>query len=337
MEWLNRREFLGSVAIGRFSHAGFMPLNSIKNGLIWYGFIFVGGILALLSVTGWVIQDVWNKVRRVEDKRKYKIGKPLIYQLSGIVLIAFVAVIYLLNISLIVPIFVGIEYLRIKKKIREGKYGCEDKEDLTHWYDGLIYILCVDPNLADLRRKVVDHIRKDSDVIDICCGPGTLVFELAERCKSVVGIDLSSKMIRYAKRRKEKDYIKNVDFIRANAADLRIFEDDKFDYATVVMGLHELPREIVISMLKEANRIAKRVLIVDYMVPLPINKFGLIARYLEINGGAEHFIEFLKYNKDKTLASLLEDTGLMIETEQNETKLGLKIVSVTTKEKNKES
>ena len=323
--------------VGKIYHTGFVPFNLIKNGLTWYGFIVAGGILALLSVIGWVIQDVWYKARRVEDNRQYILGKPLVYQLLGIGLIAFVAVLNLLCISLITPIIVGIGQIAIEIKIRNGKYGKIYKDCVTHWYDGLIYVLCVDPYLIGLRRKVVDYIQEDSDVIDICCGPGTLVFELAERCRSVVGIDLSSKMLRYAKHRKEKEHIENVDFIRANATDLEIFEDDKFDYATVVLGLHELPREIVVSMLKEANRIAKRVLIVDYMAPLPINKFGLIARYLEINGGPEHFREFLQYNKKKTLENLLKDAGLQIEREQNETKLGLRIVNVTTKEKIKES
>jgi len=323
--------------VGKIYHTRFVPFNLIKNGLTGYGFIVAGGILALLSVIGWVIQDVWYKARRVEDNRQYILGKPLVYQLLGIGLIAFVAVLNLLCISLITPIIVGIGQIVIEIKIRNGKYGKIYKDCVTHWYDGLIYVLCVDPYLIGLRRKVVDYIQEDSDVIDICCGPGTLVFELAERCRSVVGIDLSSKMLRYAKHRKEKEHIENVDFIRANATDLEIFEDDKFDYATVVLGLHELPREIVVSMLKEANRIAKRVLIVDYMAPLPINKFGLIARYLEINGGPEHFREFLQYNKKKTLESLLKDAGLQIEREQNETKLGLRIVNVTTKEKIKES
>jgi len=317
--------------VGKVCHTGFIPFYLIKNGLTWYGFFVAGGFLALISEIGWVIQDIWNKVRKVEDNRKYILGKPLIYQLMGIGLIAFGAVLNLLCISLITPIIVGIGQIAIEVKIRNNTYGKINKDCVTHWYDGLIYNLCVDPYLIGLRRKVVDYIPRDSNVIDICCGPGTLVFELAERCRSVVGIDISSKMIRYAKQRKEKEYVENVDFIRANATDLRIFEDDKFDYATIVMGLHELAQEIVVSMLKEAIRIAKRLLIVDYMTPLPINKFGLIARYLEINAGAEHFREFLQYNKKKTLESLLEDAGLVIEREQNETKLGLRIVSTSKK------
>ena len=334
---MNFARHLRKRLVGKVCHAGFVPFNLIKNGLTWYGFIVAGGILALISGIGWVIQDIWNKARRVEDNRKYILGKPLVYQLLGIGLIAFGAVLNLLCISLITPIIVGIGQITIVIKIRNNTYGKINKDCVTHWYDGLIYVLCVDPYLIGLRRKVVDHIPKDSDVIDICCGPGTLVFGLAERCKSVVGIDLSSKMLRYAKQRKEREHIENVDFIRANAADLGIFEDDKFDYATVVFGLHELPREIVVSMLKEAKRIAKRALIVDYMTPLPINKYGLIARYLEINGGAVHFREFLQYNKKKTLESLLKDAGLQIEREQKETKLGLRIVSVKTKEEIKES
>jgi SAM-dependent methyltransferase len=39
---------------------------------------------------------------------------------------------------------------------------------------------------------------KDSTVLDIGCGPGKFVLEFAQRAKSVVGVDISPKMLQYA-------------------------------------------------------------------------------------------------------------------------------------------
>ena len=70
---------------------------------------------------------------------------------------------------------------------------------------------------------------ENSKVIDICCGTGQFAFLLANKCKHVVGIDHSSKMIKYAKNKKNDRGVENVEFFHLTAFNLSEFKDKQFD------------------------------------------------------------------------------------------------------------
>ncbi len=55
-------------------------------------------------------------------------------------------------------------------------------------------------------------INGDSTVLDVGCGAGKFSFALAEKCRHVIGLDLSPKMIEKAIEKKEEMGINNVDF-----------------------------------------------------------------------------------------------------------------------------
>lgn len=64
-------------------------------------------------------------------------------------------------------------------------------ENKYHWYDGWFYDTFIAPNQDKLFSQIKELIESDSTIIDIGCGTGRLEFTLADKCKSVLGIDLS--------------------------------------------------------------------------------------------------------------------------------------------------
>lgn len=188
-------------------------------------------------------------------------------------------------------------------------------KDKRHYYDGKMYELLIDSAFRDIRETIIKKIEQDSKVIDIACGTGSLAFSLSKKCKSVTGVELSSKMIAYAQRRQKKQGIKNIHFIHCDATDLSRFRNKQFDYATISMAIHEMPPELRIKVLNEAKRVAKRVIIADYVVPQPLNFSGIIVRIAEFLAGPDHFRGFMHYQRNKGLNKLLSDCHLSIRNE----------------------
>ena len=93
--------------------------------------------------------------------------------------------------------------------------------DQTHWYDGWWYRRVIDPmSGGGLARAVADFLDPGTTVLDIACGTGALACYLASHCREVVGIDLSSKMIAFARQQATKQGLRNLDFQHAGALGL---------------------------------------------------------------------------------------------------------------------
>ena len=72
------------------------------------------------------------------------------------------------------------------------------------------------PQIYDMYSKEA-IFTKEKTLIDICCGPGHLASYFLEKGFSIVGIDLSEKMLEIAQN-KAKKYNKNAEWIKADAA-----------------------------------------------------------------------------------------------------------------------
>ena len=59
------------------------------------------------------------------------------------------------------------------------------------------------------------QIDENDTVLDVCCGNGLITNEIAKKCKSIIGVDLSNILIENAK----QNY-PNIKFIKANATEL---------------------------------------------------------------------------------------------------------------------
>jgi ubiquinone/menaquinone biosynthesis C-methylase UbiE len=188
-------------------------------------------------------------------------------------------------------------------------------QDKSFYYYGTIYNKLFDPQLAEARQVAVDLIAEGSSVLDIACGTGQLCFVLQEQknCK-VVGLDLSLRMLEFA--RKAKPF-QGLTFIHGDATDLSVFKDQSFDYATMLMLVHELSRSQQTLVLKETLRVARKGIIIDAVSPLPKNAGGFGIRIVENTFGHDHLHNFKAYLARGGIHGILEESGLPISMEHS--------------------
>jgi ubiquinone/menaquinone biosynthesis C-methylase UbiE len=183
-------------------------------------------------------------------------------------------------------------------------------QDKSLFFYGSFFHRFLDPQLAENRQVIVDYIPEGSSVLDIACGTGQLCFQLRElkHCR-VAGVDLSLRMLEFARR---TNPFQDITFAHEDAADLHNFEDKSFDYATMLMLMHELHRPQQISVLKEALRVARRGIIIDSVVPLPKNAEGIGYRIVEATIGHDHNPNFKAYLAKGGIRGILQESGLPV-------------------------
>ncbi len=177
---------------------------------------------------------------------------------------------------------------------------------------GGFYSTFVDPVLMKMRKRVANNVESGKKIIDVACGTGAQVFELASKSESVVGVDLSESMIKKAIQIKTKFKVENSDFKIGDATNLSDFDDRQFDIATMSLALHQFSPELHSSILNEMKRISKKIIIVDYAVPLPKNIVGYGSKWAEFMAGIEHNRNFKKYYKAGGLNIILPQNNLTI-------------------------
>lgn len=103
----------------------------------------------------------------------------------------------------------------------------------------------LDDNLRTLEIETVQNWLTDSDrVLEIFCGNGRSTLEFATRCKSVVGCDLSEKMIESARRNLASRTLSsaNIMFEQRDVMEIdNAYAPGQFNTAVSVRGLINLP------------------------------------------------------------------------------------------------
>lgn len=185
--------------------------------------------------------------------------------------------------------------------------------DKSLFFYGSLYHKLFDPQLAEARRVAVDLVAEGSSVLDVGCGTGLLCSALVRQKKCrVVGLDLSLRMLEFAR---TSFHDPGLTFVHGDATDLSRFADRFFDYATVLMLVHELPASQQLLVLKEALRAARRAIVIDASVPLPRNAEGLGIRFVEATFGHDHNPTFRAFLRSGGIGGMLEASGLAISVE----------------------
>jgi ubiquinone/menaquinone biosynthesis C-methylase UbiE len=177
---------------------------------------------------------------------------------------------------------------------------------------GLFYGTVIDPVIKPMRKKMLKHIQKNDTVIDIACGTGAQVFELASICKKAVGVDSSESMIRYAKKKQYTKKIENVEFKIADATKLAEFPDKLFSISTTTLALHQFKPELFQPILNEMIRISDKIIIIDYHIPLPKNIVGVACKTAEFFAGREHNSNFKKFTKAGGLEKIFKQNKIKV-------------------------
>jgi len=104
-------------------------------------------------------------------------------------------------------------------------------------------------------------------------------------------------MLKIATRNRIRQKAMNVSFQLADATDLP-FPDGYFNYATVSFGLHDKEKSIRYQIISEMKRVVRpdgALILIDYQVPLPGNKWAVFARAIEFLAGGSHYRGFKNY------------------------------------------
>lgn len=185
--------------------------------------------------------------------------------------------------------------------------------DKSLFFYGSIYHKLFDPQLAETRQVAIGLIAEGSSVLDIGCGTGLLCSALVKQKKCrVVGLDLSFRMLEFAR---TSNPLLDLTFIHGDATDLSGFAERSFDYATLLMLVHELTQSQRVLVLREALRVARRAIIIDSAVPLPRNAGGIGIRFVETTFGHDHNPNFKGFLRTAGIGGMLEEAALSISVE----------------------
>jgi len=176
------------------------------------------------------------------------------------------------------------------------------------------YSNTIDPLLKNIRTKIFEEslIQKESLVLDVCCGTIDQAFYYAKKSDYVFGVDLDSRMIDLAQKRKQQTKNNNPNFIISDASNLP-FQDNYFDLVSICLALHEKNQKLINKIISEMKRVTKKggtIMIIDYNVPLPINLLGLFIRTIEFFAGKDHFNCFNNYIKLGGIDKILKQNNL---------------------------
>ena len=131
-------------------------------------------------------------------------------------------------------------------------------ENIEFWdriakrYDRITLKLTKD--YSALMRRIVDEINGAENVLEVATGSGLIAIEVAKKAKMVEAVDISSKMIEFARNRAFEEQIGNIHFSVQSAYYLE-FDGGTFDAAVCSNALHcmEVPRRA----LSEIRRVLK--------------------------------------------------------------------------------
>ena len=181
-----------------------------------------------------------------------------------------------------------------------------------HWYDGGFYDRFIAPNQRELFMQIIELIEPESNIIDVGCGTGFFSFSVADKCKTVLGIDLSARNINKANQNLEKKPNAKLSFRNAYLKDIVSQEKKHFDYAVMTYVIHEVNEEGRIPLLNEIAQVADKIIIGDYLIPCPNDFAGKIVKTVEFIAGTEHYWNFRTYEANGGIQYLADKAGLSI-------------------------
>jgi ubiquinone/menaquinone biosynthesis C-methylase UbiE len=155
-------------------------------------------------------------------------------------------------------------------------------------------------------------LKSDYKVLEIACGTGIISLGIADKVNSVVGVDISPKMIAIAKEKATKQSINNVHFHTGDGYSLQ-YENSIFDAILLFNVLHVVKEPN--TVLTEAYRLLKTdgylITATDcYSEPVPfLKKLDVLVPKIMKQFG---IINYLSYFRKKDIISLLRQNKYQI-------------------------
>ena len=113
------------------------------------------------------------------------------------------------------------------------------------------------------------NINNNSNVLDVGCGDGTLIWKIREKCKNVFGIDMDTKSIDIAENNNKYDnvYFINDDFLKYD------FGNIKFDSIIFVASIHHMNMDNALIKAKSLLNNNGKIIIVGLSKPSSITDY----------------------------------------------------------------
>jgi ubiquinone/menaquinone biosynthesis C-methylase UbiE len=135
-----------------------------------------------------------------------------------------------------------------ERKRFHGKPRDTSWNKVAKWYDGQVS----DEGTGFHRDIIIPGVLKmlnlagAEKVLDLGCGQGVLCRELARLSQSVVGLDLSKKLLKIAQDRSKQ--FDNIEYVFGDAANLKAFPDASFDIVCSILAIQNMePLEKIVS------------------------------------------------------------------------------------------
>jgi len=193
----------------------------------------------------------------------------------------------------------------------------------AHWYHGRIYRRYIDPRLDRTRQLIAEMVQPDSCVLEVGSGTGALAMQLASRCRSVVGLDASAKMIRVAERaRRGHPHGGRVQFLHADAARMDRMVRGHFDFAVASLFLHTLDEARRRSVLRQMQSLADRLILADVDAAAQTGTERLARGAVELAAGLQHFRHWALFLRQGGLRALVEHAHLDVERTELDERFG---------------
>ena len=183
-------------------------------------------------------------------------------------------------------------------------------------FSSSLYRISIDPLLKTLRKEIAALMDEDCTVIELGSGTGAQACALGNRCSRYLGIDLNPGSVACAQARCKQKGFCHCEFMVADGSSLSFLKDQEFDIGTCTLALHEMQAEKRLLVLKELQRVAKKLIVIDYATPLPHSFAGKGAWFIEKLAGGDHYAGFKDYQRLGGVRTLLKDTGCSIISEK---------------------
>jgi SAM-dependent methyltransferase len=185
-------------------------------------------------------------------------------------------------------------------------------ENKNHWYDGWFYDKIIAPNQDKLFSQIKSLIDPDSEIIDVGCGTGRLEFTLADKSKSVLGIDLSKKNIDRANLTLLRHPDDKISFQHNNLSKIINNGNVHFNFAILTYVIHEINAEERVNLLTDIAQVSDKIIVGDYLIPRPNGIGSFLSELIEFVAGREHYKNYKSYMANGGVYDLADKAGLKI-------------------------